>query len=97
MHTLYYKTLENDLDTTRTLFGQNPIVYCTTGQPKENWGLFYNSNRLHSLSASPVQQNTKDVGKTCKQFVNSSPLACDYKLFKHSPNIQKWFITLLNQ
>ena len=42
-------------------------------------------------------KNTKDVGKTCKQFVNSSPLACDYKLFKHSPNIQKWFITLLNQ
>lgn len=42
-------------------------------------------------------KNTKDVGKTRKQFVNSSPLACDYKLFKHSPNIQKWFITLLNQ
>ena len=42
-------------------------------------------------------KNTRDVGKTCKQFVNSSPLACDYKLFKHSPNIQKWFITLLNQ
>lgn len=35
--------------------------------------------------------------KTRIQFVNSSPLACDYKLFKHSPNIQKWFITLLNQ